>query len=170
MKPWPKALQERYPCHPLAVPSRPWWRIEGPVHVEYMRTDAYYVQEYQGFWALYVLDRVADMLNYPPGHPSPFKSPEEAMAFADECFTLPHPGVRVAQAWASESGGAVQIVSMDANGHLIACVDDTHREPRDSKARTGYNLRPVLVNFQPDLYPYLVADPCCPHLAPWSPS
>lgn len=60
--------------------------------------------------------------------------------------------------------------AMDANGHLVACVDDTDREPLGDPTIAYPRWRPHLVEFQSALYPFLVADPACPHLAPWSPA
>jgi hypothetical protein len=72
-----------------------------------------------------------------------------AMEAIDREFPLPHPGFRAGQVWADETGTTVLITRM-AQG--IPWLENGRG--------SGY-IRD---------YPYLVADPCCPHLAPWAPS
>ena len=54
---------------------------------------------------------------------------------------LPHPGYRAGQVWAAEDGSSVVIT----------------------------NTNQISPSFRED-YPYLLADPSCPWLAPWSPA
>lgn len=81
-------------------------------------------------------------------------TPAKAAAHDAAC-PLPHPGYRAGQVWANEHGGAVVLL----NSHpLMRCavVDETDR--------------PLALSEIGSTYPYLMADPACPHLAPWSPA
>jgi hypothetical protein len=73
-------------------------------------------------------------------------------AEADAKYPIPHPGFRAGQVWAAEDGASVSIVEFGAS--IWA-------------GSAGRNWT------KPDFalaYPYLIADPACPHLAPWSPA
>ena len=67
---------------------------------------------------------------------------------------IPHPGYRAGQVWATEDGTSV-VVGAVLHGLLwtwCGRLDGwTHHEFTCA-------------------YPYLMADPSCPHLAPWSPA
>lgn len=63
-----------------------------------------------------------------------------ALASYDAKHPLPHPGYRAGQVWAAEDGSSVVIT----------------------------NTNQIAPRFRED-YPYLMADPSCPWLAPWSP-
>ena len=65
---------------------------------------------------------------------------------------LPHPGWRVGQIWAHEIGVAriVQGITLDDRAVVL------------DEGNPGIIM--------PDDLRYLVADPACPHLAPWSPA
>ena len=63
------------------------------------------------------------------------------MEYIDSEHPLPHPGYRAGQVWAAEDGSSVVIT----------------------------NTNQVTDSFCHD-YPYLMADPSCPWLAPWSPA
>lgn len=76
----------------------------------------------------------------------------EDVAAYDAAHPLPHPGYRAGQVWADDNGSSVVVcaflygtvwISRDATGVL-----------RADFARA---------------WPCLMADPSCPHLAPWSP-
>ena len=87
--------------------------------------------------------RVDEKMAYAP-------SPRNLMPTAevDAAYPLPHPGFRAGQVWADETGTTVVVTRMTQgipwfeNGRGSGYIED---------------------------YPYLVADPCCPHLAPWAP-
>jgi hypothetical protein len=77
---------------------------------------------------------------------------DEESAEADAKYPIPHPGFRAGQVWAAEDGPSVSIVEV---GTAIWA------------GSAGRNWT------KPDFalaYPYLIADPACPHLAPWSPA
>lgn len=114
MKPFPKILQEKYPCKPGCVPERPWWTAE-PGSVCAIRVDG----------------RQATREDF---------SEDYSMESTDTMFPIPHPGIRSLQAWANESG---KIILVDLAGAT-----------QEELAEGGYV--------------YLLADPICPWLAPWS--
>ncbi len=69
---------------------------------------------------------------------------------------LTHPGYRAGQVWASENGSNVALMSVTNKSAWIC--------------RDLQGITPVSLDTLAGLYPYLVADPACPHLAPWSPT
>jgi len=69
---------------------------------------------------------------------------------------LPHPGYRAGQVWADEDGGSIVIVAV----HIHAV----------KPLQTANDLGGWLEWEFARAYPYLMADPACPHLAPWSPA
>lgn len=73
----------------------------------------------------------------------------------DSAHPLPHPGYRAGQVWAQEDGSSATICATytHPNAHVICIGKAQFRE--ETVAR---------------IYPYLMADPACPHLAPWSPA
>ena len=83
-------------------------------------------------------------------------SPRNIMSVegVDAAHPLPHPGYRAGQVWAAEDGSSATICATytHPNAHVICIGKAQYRE--ETVAR---------------VYPYLMADPACPHLAPWSP-
>ncbi len=75
----------------------------------------------------------------------------EQTAKRDAESPLPHPGYRAGQVWANEKGYSVAVLA----AALGAVATSTREWDEDEFAR---------------FYPYLMADPACPHLAPWSPA
>lgn len=71
----------------------------------------------------------------------------------DAAKPLPHPGFRAGQVWAHESGESITILR--AISTRVWAGDNAVGEPPSAFARE---------------YPYLMADPACPWLAPWSPT
>ena len=69
---------------------------------------------------------------------------------------IPHPGYRAGQVWADEDGGSIVIVAV----HIHAV----------KPLQTANDLAGWLEWEFARAYPYLMADPACPHLAPWSPA
>ena len=78
----------------------------------------------------------------------------EEVATYDAAHPLPHPGYRAGQVWAQGDGSSATICATytHPNAHVICIGKAQFRE--ETVAR---------------IYPYLMADPACPHLAPWSP-
>jgi hypothetical protein len=79
-------------------------------------------------------------------------SPRNLMPTAevDAAYPLPHPGYRAGQVWADDVGRSV--VCANERGSFLSAVV---AGPLSLDA-AGYR--------------YLMADPACPHLAPWSPA
>ena len=69
----------------------------------------------------------------------------------DAAHPLPHPGYRAGQVWAAEDGASLTIVQSERSGLYAGC----------GTWWANYEFARA--------YPYLMADPACPHLAPWSP-
>lgn len=78
----------------------------------------------------------------------------EEVAAYDAAHPLPHPGYRAGQVWAHEDGSSV-VVSRTLLRANDAVLDI---------AGSGWKADQFA-----SIYPYLMADPACPHLAPWSP-
>lgn len=66
---------------------------------------------------------------------------------------LPHPGFRAGQVWAAENGESIVVVAILLGQVCIAHDEDGWYPSTFARA-----------------YPYLMADPACPWLAPWSPA
>ena len=79
------------------------------------------------------------------------RTEEEAVA-ADAKYPIPHPGYRAGQIWAAEDGASICIVEVAAS--IWAGSAGRYWTKSDFAF----------------VYPYLIADPACPHLAPWSPA
>lgn len=139
MKPFPKALQERYPFTRDRIPERPWWwRVE-----RYGRDDAAHRE------GNYVVYELGDLQAYDEAHP------------------IPHPGFRVGQTWAWTSGredgrilGIATILEHDPDGEsgpkgrAYWLLGDAWLPRKE--------LRDLL------LHGFLLSDVVCPHLAPWA--
>jgi hypothetical protein len=68
----------------------------------------------------------------------------------DAAYPLPHPGYRAGHVWADDVGRSVVCASERGTFLSFAAADPL------SLDAAGYR--------------YLMADPACPHLAPWSPA
>ena len=151
MKPLPEAVQRAFPCAPGCLPERPWWR---PTYGD--ERGAVYERRIAGAWhpVLVYTDPVRGLCRGVTPLPEGTLPLFDAMAAIDARAPEPHPGYRAGQVWANEHGGAVVLL----NSHpLMRCavVDETDR--------------PLALSELGSTYPYLMADPACPHLAPWSP-
>jgi hypothetical protein len=152
MKPWPTVLRERYPAHPFAdegCPARPWWQ-RADLSAKYRASRA-------GL-AVHVVSRPG-WLRSDGQEVNSSQSDDEQLAKFDRENPLPRPSLRVGQIWANEVGNAVQIVSADNSRALVA----TYVPTGPSMATLG------VAPFAASAYQFLVHDPCCPWLAPWSP-
>lgn len=148
---WPKALQEKCPCARGSVPTRPWWKKQynesGGVSAV-LRTDG-------ATWRW-----IPGLLNSPEEdrRRSHEAFHEDALGEYDAKKPMPHPGFREGQVWADEHGEARVVVG-------LICGDPASLE------------RVYVPEYRADVFTqepmdtrrfcYLVADPCCPHLAPW---
>lgn len=144
MKPFPEVVQKAFPL-PGRLPERPWWCC---------------VQHYEGQPRY----RRMDDINRPrdSGAGMPLESlvftihpTSDHAAKADSQNPIPHPGYRAGQVWAAENGSSVVLMSVTNKSAWIC--------------RDLQGITPASLDTLAGLYPYLVADPACPHLAPWSP-
>jgi hypothetical protein len=76
----------------------------------------------------------------------------EQAAARDAKRPLPHPGYRAGQVWADDVGDSVVVTHVRGGWVWLSEGDDA--------------WSPTVFA---STYPYLMADPACPHLAPWSP-
>lgn len=88
----------------------------------------------------------------------PWARDAKQMAELDALNPIPHPGYRAGQVWASERGTSLLILNMGSDSAWIV-----------NRGQEG-KVVPVFTETLANLCPYLMADPACPHLAPWSPS
>ena len=79
-------------------------------------------------------------------------TPAKAAAH-DAAYPLPHPGYRAGQVWAGDVGDSVVVTHVRGGWVWLSEGDDA--------------WSPTVFASE---YPYLMADPACPHLAPWSPA
>jgi hypothetical protein len=79
-------------------------------------------------------------------------TPAKAAAH-DAAYPLPHPGYRAGQVWADDVGDSVVVTHVRGGWVWLSEGDDAWSPTVFASA-----------------YPYLMADPACPHLAPWSPT
>ena len=83
---------------------------------------------------------------------TPYNVAVEEVEAYDAAHPLPHPGYRAGQVWAAEDGESI-VIALTMRGMVCTAHDEEGWRPA-TFARA---------------YPYLMADPACPHLAPWSP-
>jgi len=169
MRPFPPELQAAYPCPPDRLPDRPWWRKETwSIDASSLRSSHFRRQD----------GRLAVFL--------------EEVAAIDASDPLPHPGFRVGQVWANHDGATVVQIGATwvlhgeriwmpgpavgkASG-LTICRDvgEDPPEPEEQPAPAGVfvvrlsSKPPTRINHLLSSY-FLLADPACPHLAPWAP-
>lgn len=154
MRPFPPALQAAFPQTNL--PARPWWRRSWHSHstlgVLYERR---LPVRNGGEWLpmLILTDGVHDVCKGVFQSPEDGLSLEAGMAALDARAENPHPGFRAGQVWANAIGESVTIAEVT---HDLPNLH-THRRPYDTPSFSA-------------AYPFLLADPACPHLAPWSPT
>lgn len=149
MNPIPTELQKQYPCAPDRLPDRPWWRKMRATSTRLVGP---------GEWA----ERHREWLERNDG--STCTTVEEAAAI-DSARPLPHPGFRVGQVWGEVKDGriSVQVIGEQSDEYLIVAGglwlsikkqgDGGHEWAEDWFGDS-----------------FLLADPCCPRLAPWAPT
>lgn len=161
MRELPQVLRDRYPCPKGCLPARPWWRetwLEAGPDLRLLglrRTDGAEIPV-----SLHTEDNVG--------------WPLRQAAEYDAAHPLPHPGFRVGQVWGEADPIRVyQGVAQD--GDRIAFYirgrpgADPPGEPDFKKVARllGDGIGYAAVD---DLGgAFLLADPCCPWLAPWAP-
>jgi len=142
MKPLPEAVQAAFPCAPDRLPSRPWWLSLGLKC--YLHGELLWRKAFS---------RTDDRRAFEPT-PRNLLSVEEV----DAQHPLPHPHFRAGQVWAAEDGSSVTILSVVGRGGDRTPFPITTLGHKWSGS--DFNKH----------YPYLMSDPACPHLAPWSPA
>ena len=155
MTPLPAAVLSAFPQPRDRVEDRPWWRF-GEIGrfdtVEWVRTDGCRVSlAPRRKFFVYGEGNTPDI----GGGPDLTQPVGDLLAEIDRRWPVPAPGFRAGQVWANRHGGAVVLLS----SHPLmreAVVDESDRPL-------------ALSEFCRGVYPYLVADPACPHLAPWGP-
>ena len=139
MKPFPEAVQKAFACPPDRRPERPWWVRASGIDTPRYRRTSEPLATND--WMVLAVHIV---------HPT-----ESELPRIDAEQPLPHPGYRAGQIWSAENGSSVVLMSV-TNKSAWICRDLQGITPASLETLAG-------------LYPYLVADPACPHLAPWSP-
>jgi hypothetical protein len=175
MKPWPVELQRMFPRNDGMRPDRPWWP-DSSKHSGHVRRDGAVIY-------LYDAARECEV------------SFTQVPAMQDACDKeqpIPHPGFRVGQIWAkvvespSAAAGFVEVFTLTAYVHQPAEVDEETSLTR--KASDHFLVSSSGVLFWPEglrggspayteaealrfrlTKAFLVHDPVCPWLAPWSP-
>lgn len=144
MKPLPEAVQRAFPSP--NVPSRPWWR---PTYGD--ERGAVYERRIAGAWlpVLVYTDPVRGLCRGVTPLPEGTLPLFDAMAAIDARAPEPHPGYRAGQVWSDDAGRSV--VCASERGTFVS----------------GVVAGPLSLDAAG--YRYLMADPACPHLAPWSP-
>ena len=148
MKPLPEAVQAAFPCDPDRLPSRPWWRSAGRNNGK----PAY---------------RRSDDCDSPTGFQYDVMrcySPQEVAVKHDAANPLPHPGFRAGQVWAAEDGSSVALLAINKRNPAYPLMALDFGGDHEAVVDT-WSTRPFSRCF-----PYLMADPACPWLAPWSPA
>lgn len=158
MKPLPPELQAAYPCPSDRLPDRPWWQ--------------------KGVWPVNDADYV-DL------RPSRFRRQDgrlavflEEVAAIDASDPLPHPGFRVGQVWGWPDGTAIAVTAsanQNKERFWILGFPDGHLGSLEICQDVERPVVPIgpgwrQVGMSERFYGrFLLADPACPHLAPWAP-
>ncbi len=159
MKPFPDPIQRLYPCAPDRLPDRPWWRR---IHQD-VRSSALLLRQDFGEQKLPVWSNNAE--SYDREHPIPYPGHRPGQMWCNahgQVFWVMYAAHDAASYLGVEvTGAAVHVLSLfspenDAGIHVAGSV-------KQAKTVT-YFVQTAL-----ELYPYLIADPACPHLAPWAP-
>lgn len=157
MKPWPKEVREHFPLPPDALPERPWWRL---------------VQVGVATWWVRQGPCAPGAAPYRIHTDAPARAMADAAVY-DRVHPLPHPGFRVGQVWMlamrdSEDDPA----PLWQAASIVFDSDPTHllgARARRWRLGSGEDVDDEEMHGWFDTDAYLVADPACPWLAPWSP-
>ena len=88
----------------------------------------------------------------------------EHAAIYDAANPRPHPGFRAGQVWAAEDGSSVTLLAINKRNPAYPLMALDFGGDHEAVVDT-WSTRPFSRCF-----PYLMADPACPWLAPWSPA
>jgi len=141
VKPLPEAVQAAFPREAGSLRERPWW-----------------YKSRHGVSGADCLRRSDDPHTTVP-------TVEDAAAH-DAANPLPHPGFRAGQVWAAEDGSSVTVLGYKKERRFPVTAMHYGRE----SASVPSFADEWEANTFAQAYPYLMADPACPWLAPWSPS
>ncbi|NDJ15315.1 MAG: hypothetical protein EBY17_29730 [Acidobacteriia bacterium] len=155
MRPFPPPLYAACPTQEGSriVLDRPWWRASEFGKGAYSRND------------IFIMGLITDDLNRNVifGGPPWMLGMElhAALATFDQQHPARHPGYRAGQVWGDEYGNTV-VISRFGRGTLYWIEPDSDGwvALRQEDAELGKKFQ----------YPFLVADPVCPHKAPWAPA
>ena len=142
MIPFPRAVQDEFPCGPSVLPDRPWWSF----NQDYRGVPRYRRNDYIPT----IRDEQVHII-----HPTA----EEAAQY-DAHNPIPHPGYRAGQVWAAEDGTSRVVLGKVVDILAISTTDSFEERVVVGWPTTSFAQK----------YYYLMADPACPHLAPWSPA
>lgn len=149
MRPIPAELSKLYPVPPDRWAERPWWRRWSTTQNAWQRSD--------GQWILLSID----------------ESPSAKMTQVDRENPLPHPGLRAGQIWASWRRGSdldtVCITKHWKAGDELFFCETREGEVIESGVDDMMESLNKVWGVEPHGPYFLLADPCCPHLAPWAP-
>ncbi len=158
MKLWPADLLARYPLPPgdgSDWPLRPWWG-PGPCRRDDKAAIISAMTPLKGMFMTQVFQGYFE--GRPTGEPAPTVA--GVMALLDAAHPVAHPGYRAGQVWGADDGSAVSLGRVDGvEGHEQFVIAGGH-------AYTRWTCK----DLREHGYIYLVADPCCPWLAPWAPA
>lgn len=149
---WPEALAGVYPLPPEAVRARPWWRsLPGGTDRTLVRTDGLRLdREVPGKYHI-----VGPPGGLPLSEGPNLRIEDDAalLAQVDGWRPVPHPGFRAGQVWADTAGMVVVITEQNPS------IETTHVRVGAQWLSVGEAERGLC---------HLLADPCCPWLAPWA--
>lgn len=147
MIPFPPTLLALYPQRWDRLPDRPWWQKDEVI--------------VSGIRVINGFSRVDG---------SCAVSHQYQCTQQDDEAPRQHPGFRVGQVWANAKGSATLIdaASADEAGLMsYGVAEDIGAGLSRGGNRRYWSVDVLLVRFTGC---FLVADPACPHLAPWAPS
>jgi len=93
---------------------------------------------------------------------APYVATLDFLAEVDRRYPLPHPGFRAGQVWSTKHGVSVTVLQRGIAGGQAKEDFVLIVEP------CGLQRTPDVV--MQEAYPFLLADPACPKLSPWSPA
>ncbi len=159
---WPDVLRPLFPLHPAAHPHLPWWRYDVDAHGApgWTRVDGRAGTR----WVPGILEpadpqeRAARTRHSKEGM-DPVRV-RDALVAIDTKRPRPPPGIRTGQVWiATYADDQFPPEGLDGGAPYRITVIEA---PQD-----WLPLRPVSYNTHGSCLRYLIADPCCPWLAPW---
>lgn len=141
----PEEILELYPQDPGTCPGRPWWKPHG--------TSALIRRDGLVF--------------------APESGSNDHYADRDSMNPVPHPGFRVGQAWASvnpDGGVSATLIDAQSSGPDGEPAYGLAEDIGAGLSRGGNRIFcPTKVLLHRLEGCFLIADPCCPWLAPWAP-